>query len=201
MNRKDKGVVILEVLMAVVLFALCVTPIFVMMINAQRSTRIGYLEAEITRLASSVIEYNHAGNKALFANDFNKTYELVSGENPKNNDPQAIRYMQTELNKLITIPGDALICINTEDKKKDGTVNAGVPNPDPMLERANLAGKVLKVRAYWYAVKRQQFPNIDASTNFSSSDCTNDKADEKFGNDDRIHRLNFSYSIYTKATL
>lgn len=155
-HQNQHGMALLEVIVAMLIFALAIFPLVKLQVMSMDATKAGYYKTETAAAALSLMDYLNADKSAIFDGKWNDVAVLAGEKCATLTGPQ-----QTVCNLLevgsdgITPDGNAIICVyGKRPTRIDPTGSAKTKD----LERDMY---LISIRAVWYIGKRQKQKNAD----------------------------------------
>lgn len=168
-NIRQHGMALLEVLVAVLIFALAIIPLVRLQVLSMDATKAGYFKTETAAAAQSVMDYLMNDVGAVFAGDWDNIV-VTSGQDctglSNAEEKIACKILNggsESENKTVYAPGNAVLCVY--GKRPSYTpATGGRQYHDQYL---------ISIRAIWYSGKRQESENGHRyyEQNLTGSDC------------------------------
>lgn len=164
-NIQQRGMALLEVLVAMLIFALAILPLVRLQVMSMDATKAGYFKTETAAAAQSVMDYLMNDVGAVFDGKWDNIV-VSSGQNCSSLSNAEEKIACKILNggsetedKIIHAPGNAVLCVY--GKRPSYTPTSGAKkNHDQYL---------ISIRAIWYSGKRQDSEN---GHNYYNADLT-----------------------------
>lgn len=160
-NTKQKGMALLEILVAMLLFALAILPLVRLQVMSMDATKAGYLKTETAAVAQSILDYFITEKKDLFNGSWTKIVvkagddcDSLSGNTEKNICQILNGQFLNKDSEASNIHNEdnAILCIYKE-------------NPPSRSDQ-----RLISIRTVWYIGKRQDGDDY-YNKELTESDC------------------------------
>lgn len=143
---KQSGMALLEILVAMLIFALAILPLVKLQVMSMDATKAGYYKTETAAAALSLMDYLSANKKDILDGNW-KDVKVVSGHCGTSKEEKIVCDLLDGNGKGISPDGNAVICVFGKQPKYVAASSGKKVNRDMYLT---------SIRAIWYIGKRDK---------------------------------------------